>query len=120
MLAAVLFPGVEVDSGSLMVTALNANLFSGFETEAGTLMVAALVGAGLGLVYQLLRPVIRLLTLPFALVTLGLLFLLVDTALLWLVSEFVGGYRFDSFGWVLATAVTVNLSRRLFRSLAKR
>ena len=81
--------------------------------------VSALVGAGLGLVYQLLRPMIKILSFPFALVTLGLLYVLIDAGLLWAVAELIGGYTFDQFGWVFVTAITVNLLRRIFKTMAK-
>ena len=104
--------------GCVAGTVLAAELFPGVHAES--LAVAALVGAGLGLVYQLLRPIVKVLTFPFALVTLGLLYVLIDAGLLWMVKNFFEGYTIDSFGWAIATSVTVNLMRRMLMSVKKK
>jgi len=104
--------------GCVAGTVLAAEFFPGVHAE--TLTVAALVGAGLGLVYQLLRPIVKVLAFPFALITLGLLYVLIDAGLLWAVAKTFGGYTIDSFGWAIATAVTVNLMRRLCRAMRKK
>ncbi|MCL2545405.1 MAG: phage holin family protein [Clostridia bacterium] len=103
--------------GCVAGTVLAAEFFPG--VHADELAVSALVGAGLGLVYQLLRPIVKVLAFPFALVTLGLLYVLIDAGLLWMVTTFFRGYTIDSFGWAIVTSVTVNLMRRLLMSMGK-
>jgi len=99
-------------------TVLAAELFPG--VHAVDFAAAALTGAGLALAYQLLRPIVKALTFPFALITLGLLYVLIDAGLLWMVANYFGGYTIDTFGWAIATAVLVNLIRRLLRSTGKK
>lgn len=103
--------------GCIAGTVLAAQFLPG--VHAVDFTASALVGAGLGLIYQLLRPLIKLVTLPLALVTLGLLNVLIDAGLLWLVAERLGGYTFDGFGWAIVTAVMVNLARKLCRTMKK-
>ena len=103
--------------GCVAATMLAAEYYPG--VHAADYSTSALVGVGLALVYQLLRPMIKILSFPFALVTLGLLYVLIDAGLLWVVAELIGGYTFDQFGWVFVTAISVNLLRRIFRSMAK-
>jgi len=104
--------------GCVAATVLAAELFPG--VHAADFTTAALVGAGLALVYQLLRPIVKVLAFPFALVTLGLLYVLIDAGLLWIVAKTFGGYTIDGFGWAIATAVLVNLMRRMLRSVGKK
>jgi len=104
--------------GCVAGTVLAAEFFPG--VRAADLSAAALVGAGLAVVYQLLRPIVKLVALPFALVTFGLLYVLIDAGLLWLVTNAIDGYAIDSFGWAIATSVLVNLLRRLLRSMGKK
>ncbi len=81
---------------------------------------AVLVGAVLSGVYQLLRPLLKLFTFPLAFLTFGLLNVLIDAGLLWMVAKEFEGYTFENFGWAIVTAVIVNIARRVCRSFAKR
>jgi len=99
-------------------TVLAAEVFP--DVHAADTSTAVLVGVGLALVYQLLRPIVKILTFPFALITLGLLYVLIDAGLLWLVASAIEGYTIDSFGWAIATAVLVNLMRRLCRAMGRK
>ena len=104
--------------GCVAGTVLAAEFFPG--VRATDIPTAALVGVGLGVVYLLLRPIVKVLAFPFALVTLGLLYVLIDAGLLWAVAIYFKGYTIDSFGWAIATAVTVNLLRRLLRAMGRK
>jgi RNA polymerase sigma-70 factor (ECF subfamily) len=104
----------------LLPEARAALVLRDIQGESYERVAEALVGAGLGLVYQLLRPIVKVLAFPFALVTLGLLYVLIDAGLLWMVTTFFEGYTIDSFGWAIATSVTVNLMRRLLMSVRRR
>ena len=75
---------------------------------------ALLVGAALGLVYLLLRPVARLLLKVLNWLTLGLLYVAVDAWLVWAVVENTdGGVALESFWWAAAVALVVNVARTL-------
>ena len=86
---------------------------------AADLSVSLMAGAVLGIVYLLLRPVVKLITFPFAVVTLGLLYVVLDAGFLWLVAEQFDGLMFESFGWALAASMLINLLRGMLRSMAK-
>lgn len=73
-------------------------------TGVATLALAALL---LGLVNAFVRPVVVLLTLPLTLVTLGLFLLVVNAAMIWLVSAFLPGFVVHGFlAAILAAIVT--------------
>jgi putative membrane protein len=85
--------------------ALAAWIFSGvsFGGSAGTLVLAALVYA---LLASFVKPVLKLLTFPLALVTLGVAWFLVAMFILWLTDAIVGSFQIDGF-WTLAGATIV-------------
>ena len=94
--------GWAVDAASLAVAAW---IFSGVSVggSAGTLILAALV---YGLLASFVKPVLKLLTLPLALVTLGVAWFFVAMFVLWLTDVIVGGFRVDGF-WTLVGATIV-------------
>jgi len=59
---------------------------------AGSWGAAALAILCLSLVNSLVRPIVRLLSLPLTLLTLGLSSLVINAALFWAVGYFTGGY----------------------------
>jgi|SRR5579884_552781 len=71
--------------------------------SAGTLVLAALV---FGLLSSFLKPVLKVLTFPLALLTLGVAWFFVAMFVLWLTDVIVGGFRIDGF-WTLAGATVV-------------
>jgi putative membrane protein len=91
-----------IDALALAVTAW---IFSGVSVggSAGTLVVAALV---FGLLTSFVKPALKLLTFPLALVTLGVAWFAVAMFVLWLTSKIVGGFRIDGF-WTLVGATVV-------------
>ncbi|HZD86807.1 MAG TPA: phage holin family protein [Gaiellaceae bacterium] len=91
-----------VDAAAL---ALAAWVFSGVSVggSAGTLAVAALV---YGLLASFVKPLLKVLTFPLALVTLGVAWFGVAMFVLWLTDAVVGGFRIDGF-WTLAGATLV-------------
>jgi uncharacterized membrane protein YvlD (DUF360 family) len=81
-------------------------------------MAAALPGAALGAVYLLLRPAAKLITFPLAIFTLGLLYVALDAALLWMVAQPFDGFEIENFGWAVSASVVINLCRRVCRIMA--
>jgi putative membrane protein len=61
-------------------------------SDLGTLIAAAIL---LGVVNAIVRPILIVLTLPLTLVTFGLFLLVVNAAMLGLVSLFLHGFRLD-------------------------
>ncbi len=71
----------------------------GFNVEGiWTALLAALV---LGLINAFLRPLLKILSLPITILTLGLFSIVINALLLWLVSSLVPGFGIDTF-WIAA------------------
>jgi putative membrane protein len=100
--AARLLLGWAVDAAAL---AAAAGIFSGVSVggSAGTLILAALV---FGLLASFVKPVLKVLTFPLALVTLGVAWFAVAMFILWLTDAIVGGLHIDGF-WTLVGATVV-------------
>ena len=97
-----LLVGWAVDAASLAVAAW---IFSGISVggSAGTLILTALV---YGILATLVKPVLKLLTLPLAIVTLGVAWFFVAMFILWLTDAIVGGFHIDGF-WDLVGGTIV-------------
>ena len=91
-----------VDAAAL---ALAAWIFSGISVggDAGTLILAALV---YGILATFVKPLLKLLTLPLAILTLGIAWFFVAMFILWLTDVIVSGLHIDSF-WHLAGGTIV-------------
>jgi putative membrane protein len=86
---------------------LASKIVPGIEiTGIETLALAALL---LGLVNAFVRPVVIVLTLPLTLLTLGLFMLVVNAAMVWLVSVFLHGFVVHGFWAALWTAVVTGV-----------
>jgi putative membrane protein len=94
--------GWAVDALALAVAAW---IFSGitFGGSAGTLIIAAIV---YGLLASFVKPVLKLLTLPLMILTLGVAWFFVAMFILWLTDAIVGGFRIDGF-WTLVGGTIV-------------
>ena len=70
--------------------------------------VAAVIGAALvfGLLSSFVKPALKFLTFPLALVTLGIAWFFVAMFILWLTSVIVGGFHVEGF-WTLVGATFV-------------
>ncbi|HEY3551127.1 MAG TPA: phage holin family protein [Gaiellaceae bacterium] len=97
-----LLVGWAVDAASLAVAAW---IFSGISVggAAGTLILAALV---YGILAALVKPVLKLLTLPLAILTLGVAWFFVAMFILWLTDAIVGGMHIHGF-WTLVGGTIV-------------
>jgi putative membrane protein len=91
-----------VDAAALAVAAW---IFSGVSVggSARTLVLAALV---YGLLASFVKPALKLLTLPLAILTLGVAWFFVAMFVIWLTDAIVGGFRVDGF-WTLVGATVV-------------
>lgn len=77
-----------------------------FDTDV-TLLLAAVL---LGLVNAIVRPLLVVLTFPITVLTLGLFLLVVNAAMLGLVSWLLDGFRLADFGTALAGSIIVGLT----------
>ena len=81
---------------------------------------ALLAGASLMLFYLLLRPLMRLVSLAFSLLTLGLFSIVIDTALILLtVRLFPQAVRVKGPEWAALAAVVINVVRFISGRLVK-
>ncbi|HET7572135.1 MAG TPA: phage holin family protein [Gaiellaceae bacterium] len=84
--------------------ALAAWIFSGVDYgSAGSLVLAAVV---FGLLSSFVKPVLKLVTFPLMLLTLGIAWFFVAMFVLWLTAVIVGGFDVDGF-WTLVGATVV-------------
>jgi len=83
-------------------------LVSGFKIDHiwPTLVVA---GAVLGLLDFFVKPIIKLLALPFILLTLGLMLIVINAAILGLMALFVSGVSISGFIPALKAAIIVSI-----------
>ncbi|HUS21415.1 MAG TPA: phage holin family protein [Aeromicrobium sp.] len=98
------------------------------QTLQDKVIPVAIVGLVFVLVNMFVAPVVKVLSLPFIVITLGL-FLLVINALLLLLTEWISAklpvsgsvpFDIDGFWWALLGAVVVSIVNAVFGSLAKR
>lgn len=79
-----------------------------------TSWMAVLVSAVLlGLFWMIVRPILRFLAFPLNFLSFGLLGIVVDTMLFWVVVGNVPGIHIASFWWALAAAVIVGIIQGL-------
>jgi putative membrane protein len=91
-----------IDAAALAVAAW---IFSGITVGGafGTLILAALV---YGVLASLVKPVLKLLTLPLAILTLGIAWFFVAMFILWLTDVIVSGFQIHGF-WTLVGGTIV-------------
>lgn len=94
--------GWAVDAAALAIAAW---IFTGISVggSAGTLILAALV---YGLLATFVKPLLKLLTLPLAIVTLGIAWFFVAMFILWLTDLIVSGLQINGF-WDLVGGTIV-------------
>jgi putative membrane protein len=92
--------GWIIDSLALAIAAW---IFSGVYGSAAAVIGAALV---FGLLSAFVKPALKFLTFPLALVTLGVAWFFVAMFILWLTSLIVGGFHVEGF-WTLVGATVV-------------
>jgi putative membrane protein len=103
-----------VSAISLLIVAY---LLPGFHVDGfKTALIAALV---IGLVNGTLGFVLKLLTLPLTIVTLGFFWLVVNAAMLLLAAKLVTGFRIDGFWWALFGSIILSLVNWLLKGIVE-
>ncbi len=88
-----------------LVLALVALLLSGIHvSDAGALLLAAAV---FGVLNTILKPVLRLVTLPLALLTLGAAWFFVSLLMLVVTRSIVAGFQIHGFGTLVAATLLI-------------
>ena len=85
-------------------------LMAGMEIWGNPILLKPYLAAGflLGLAHLLLRPLLRMITLPLGCLTFGLSGAAIDVGLIYLAAEFVDGFIIPSFLCAAATALLIN------------
>ena len=92
-------------AANAVVLAIAAGLLSGvtFHGSFGALVLAAAV---FGVLNTILKPILKLLTLPLAVLTLGIAWFFVSLMMIWLTTLIVGKFDIDGFwNYVWATVI---------------
>jgi putative membrane protein len=94
------------------------------DTDADRIIALAIVALVFSLINTFVAPVVKTLSLPFIVVTLGL-FLLVINALLLLLTDWIAGkldvaFFVESFGWAILGAIVISVVNAVLGVVAKR
>ena len=79
--------------------------------------VALIASAVIGVINLLIKPVVKILTLPINLVTLGLFGVIINAALFWLGTLFVNGFEVTTIIGVIFGSVVLSLARWIIDEL---
>jgi putative membrane protein len=95
-----------------------AQFLPGIHWEGGWLYLLV-AGFVLGLLNLLVKPLMTLLSLPLLLVTLGLFYVVINGAILWLADLLLDKLRIDGFLWAMAGGLFLALFNLLVRAFEK-
>ena len=73
------------------------------------LLSALLTAVILALVNMIIRPIVKVLTLPINILTLGLFSLIINAAMLWIVDHFVKGFSVSGFWGYFLGALAISI-----------
>jgi len=85
-----------------------------FHHSVGALFASAAV---FGVLNTILKPILKLLTLPFAIITLGLAWFFVSLFMLWLTQAIVPDFDIDTFWWGCLAAIIVSIVNWILQAL---
>lgn len=101
---------------SAVAIGITAYLLPGVHINGGvvTILVLSVV---LGLINAILKPILKLLTLPITILTLGLFSLVINALLILLASSIVPDFVVDGFWWALLFSIVLSLVNGFFSGL---
>ncbi|HEY3115339.1 MAG TPA: phage holin family protein [Chloroflexota bacterium] len=109
---AALLPGVHL--GSTTVT------LPGLDLPSNSFVAAIVVAVVLGVINAILKPILIVLTLPITLLTLGLFVLVINAALVMLVSALLPQYfSVDGFLWALLFSIVLGIVNAFLHGLER-
>lgn len=96
---------------SMLAVGITSYILPGVQVDSlSSLLLAAVF---LGIANGVIRPILLLLTLPITIVTLGLFTLVINAALVLLVSQVVPGFEVAGFLWALLFSLVLSLVNTL-------
>jgi putative membrane protein len=92
-----------------------AHIVPGFYVrDVGSALWAAVV---IGLINATIGALLKLITLPLTILTLGIFWLVINALMLWLATFFVSGFKISGFGAAFVGAIVLMLVNMIFRAL---
>ncbi len=88
--------------------------------HVATFLTAVIVAAVLGFINTIIKPVVKILTLPINIITLGLFSLILNGLFFWLVAKVVSGFHVDTFTAAIWGAIIVSLINWLGNKFLKK
>jgi len=85
----------------------------------GGLVALLLAGVVLGLLNLFVKPVITFLSCPFLVLTLGLFYLVINGAVLYLAAFFLDGLAIDGFGWAIVGGLVLSVLNLLVKPFTR-
>jgi len=87
--------------------------------------IALLAGLFLGLLHTFIKPIVKILSIPINVLTLGLFNLIINAGMLWVVDYFLKGLQVDGFwGYVISalviSVISIMLTRIIYYEKRKR
>ncbi|MGI9084220.1 MAG: phage holin family protein [Aeromicrobium sp.] len=100
------------------------NIGNDGDTDQERLIALAIVAFVFSLINTFVAPIVRTLSLPFIVITLGL-FLLVINALLLMLTDWIAGklgvaFSVESFGWAVLGAIIISIVNAILGTFVKR
>lgn len=109
-IASWLLPGLDITTGATTNAVANSGATQGSEA-AGVVLAYLFIGLIFGLVNAFVRPLVKILSLPITILTLGLFTIIINAAMLYL-TAWLSGYTpvhltIDSFFWTAVLAAII-------------
>ena len=91
------------------------------ETTGNRVLALAIVGLVFTIVNLLLGPIVKLLSLPFIILTLGLLLVVINALLLllteWITSQFAIEFFVDGFWWAVLASIVISIAQTIVNAI---
>ena len=101
----------------MIVLLVTAYVVPGFHIDSySTALIVALV---LGILNMLLKPLLVLFTLPATILSFGLFIFVINAILLILASQFIKGFRIDSFFTAIIAAIVISIVSSILSTIIK-
>ena len=101
----------------MIVLLVTAYVVPGFHIDSySTALIVALV---LGILNMLLKPLLVLFTLPATILSFGLFIFVINAILLIVASQFIKGFRIDSFFTAVIAAIVISIVSSILSTIIK-
>jgi len=80
---------------------------------------AVVVAVVLAVINTFLKPIVKVLTLPITLLTLGLFQVVINGAFIWYASQFIDGFTVVGFLWAVIFSIVLSLVSTVLGMMAK-